>query len=47
LTSGLVRPYDLTMPELALAINQDTTSTTVLPLDARGRIRGRAYGKIR
>lgn len=35
------------MPECVLAIDQGTTGTTVLLLDARGRIRGRAYGEIR
>jgi glycerol kinase len=35
------------MPEYVLAIDQGTTGTTVLLLDARGRIRGRAYGEIR
>jgi len=35
------------MPECVLAIDQGTTGTTVLVLDARGRIRGRAYGEIR
>src|SRR6516164_5624293 len=34
------------MPEYVLAIYQGTTGTTVLLLDARGRIRGRAYGEI-
>ena len=34
------------MPEYVLAIDQGTTGTTVLLLDARGRIRGRAYGEI-
>jgi len=35
------------MPECVLAIDQGTTGTTVLVLDARGRIRGRVYGEIR
>jgi glycerol kinase len=35
------------MPECVLAIDQGTTGTTVLLLDGRGRIRGRAYGEIR
>jgi glycerol kinase len=35
------------MPEIVLAIDQGTTGTTVLAIDARGRIRGRAYGEIR
>ena len=35
------------MPEYVLAIDQGTTGTTVLLLDARGRIRGRSYGEIR
>jgi glycerol kinase len=35
------------MPEYVLAIDQGTTGTTVLLLDGRGRIRGRAYGEIR
>ncbi len=35
------------MPEYVLAIDQGTTGTTVLLLDARGRIHGRAYGEIR
>ena len=34
------------MPEFVLAIDQGTTGTTVLLLDARGKIRGRAYGEI-
>jgi glycerol kinase len=33
--------------EYVLAIDQGTTGTTVLLLDGRGRIRGRAYGEIR
>ncbi len=35
------------MADLVLAIDQGTTGTTVLVFDARGRIRGRAYGEIR
>ena len=35
------------MPELILAIDQGTTGTTILVIDARGAIRGRAYGEIR
>jgi glycerol kinase len=35
------------MPELILAIDQGTTGTTVLVVDAAGRIRGRAYAEIR
>src|SRR5438132_8516620 len=35
------------MPEYVLAIDQGTTGTTVLLLDARGRICGRSYGEIR
>jgi glycerol kinase len=34
------------MPEYVLAIDQGTTGTTVLLLDARGRVRARAYGEI-
>jgi glycerol kinase len=33
--------------DLILAIDQGTTGTTVLVIDARGKIRGRAYGEIR
>ena len=35
------------MPPVILAIDQGTTGTTVFVVDARGRIRGRAYGEIR
>ena len=35
------------MPEIVLAIDQGTTGTTVFAVDARGRIRGRAYREIR
>ncbi|WP_349259262.1 FGGY family carbohydrate kinase, partial [Candidatus Binatus sp.] len=35
------------MPQLILAIDQGTTGTTVLVVDRRGRIRGRAYTEIR
>jgi glycerol kinase len=35
------------MAEYVLAIDQGTTGTTVLVVDVRGRIRGRAYGEIR
>jgi glycerol kinase len=35
------------MADLILAIDQGTTGTTVFVIDARGRIRGRAYGEIR
>ncbi len=35
------------MAELIVAIDQGTTGTTVLVLDARGRVRGRAYGELR
>jgi len=35
------------MPKLILAIDQGTTGTTVFVVDARGRIRGRAYAEIR
>ncbi len=35
------------MPQLILAIDQGTTGTTVFVVDARGRIRGRAYAEIR
>src|SRR5438105_5820702 len=35
------------MAELIIAIDQGTTGTTVLVLDPRGRVRGRAYGEIR
>jgi len=35
------------MPQLILAIDQGTTGTTVFIVDARGRIRGRAYAEIR
>jgi glycerol kinase len=35
------------MPPLILAIDQGTTGTTVFVVDARGRIRGRAYAEIR
>src|ERR1700747_2687653 len=35
------------MPESVLAIDQGTTGTTVLVLDARGRIKGRSYGELR
>ena len=35
------------MPQLVLAIDQGTTGTTVFVVDARGRIRGRAYAEIR
>jgi glycerol kinase len=34
------------MPLLILAIDQGTTGTTVFVVDARGRIRGRAYAEI-
>ncbi len=35
------------MPDLVLAIDQGTTGTTVFVIDARGAVRGRAYGEIR
>jgi glycerol kinase len=35
------------MPQSVLAIDQGTTGTTVLVIDASGRIRSRAYGEIR
>ncbi len=35
------------MAELVVAIDQGTTGTTVLVMDAGGNIRGRAYGEIR
>src|SRR5260221_9212720 len=35
------------MPPVVLAIDQGTTGTTVFVIDARGQIRGRAYGEIR
>ena len=35
------------MADLVLAIDQGTTGTTVFVIDARGRIRGRAYREIR
>ncbi len=35
------------MADLVLAIDQGTTGTTVLVVDPRGRVRGRAYGEIR
>ncbi len=35
------------MAELVLAIDQGTTGTTVLLVDPRGRVRGRAYKEIR
>ncbi len=35
------------MAELILAIDQGTTGTTVFVIDARGKIRGRAYREIR
>src|ERR1700737_4007398 len=35
------------MADLILAIDQGTTGTTVFVIDARGNIRGRAYGEIR
>ncbi len=35
------------MPQFILAIDQGTTGTTAIVLDASGRIRGRAYGEIR
>src|SRR5579863_7264445 len=35
------------MADLILAIDQGTTGTTVFVIDARGKIRGRAYGEIR
>ena len=35
------------MPQVILAIDQGTTGTTVFVVDARGRIRGRAYAEIR
>jgi glycerol kinase len=35
------------MAQAVLAIDQGTTGTTVMVLDARGRILGRAYGEIR
>jgi len=35
------------MAEAVLAIDQGTTGTTAMVLDARGRILGRAYGEIR
>src|SRR5271156_5946224 len=35
------------MPQVTLAIDQGTTGTTVFVVDARGRIRGRAYAEIR
>jgi len=35
------------MPQLILAIDQGTTGTTAFVVDARGRIRGRAYAEVR
>src|SRR5579885_2769189 len=35
------------MSDLVLAVDQGTTGTTVLAIDSRGRIRGRAYREIR
>ncbi|HXD91316.1 MAG TPA: glycerol kinase GlpK [Candidatus Binataceae bacterium] len=35
------------MPKYVLAIDQGTTGTTAIVIDASGRIRGRAYGEIR
>jgi glycerol kinase len=35
------------MADLVVAIDQGTTGTTVLVIDAAGKIRGRAYGEIR
>ena len=35
------------MPQVILAIDQGTTGTTVFVVDARGRIRGRAYAEIK
>jgi glycerol kinase len=35
------------MPKYVLAIDQGTTGTTAMVIDATGRIRGRAYGEIR
>jgi glycerol kinase len=35
------------MADLILAIDQGTTGTTVFVIDARGKIRGRAYGEIK
>jgi glycerol kinase len=35
------------MAELVLAIDQGTTGTTIMALDARGRVRARAYGEVR
>ena len=35
------------MADLILAIDQGTTGTTVFVIDARGKIRGRAYSEIR
>ena len=34
------------MAELVVAIDQGTTGTTVLVIDAEGNVRGRAYGEI-
>src|SRR5258708_1009731 len=41
------RGRNFAMPQLILAIDQGTTGTTVFVVDARGRIRGRAYAEIR
>ncbi len=41
---GVISP---SMADHVLAIDQGTTGTTVLLVDARGRIRGRAYAEIR
>src|ERR1700681_3429808 len=38
---------NLAMPQVILAIDQGTTGTTVFVVDARGRIRGRAYAEIK
>ncbi|HJU27770.1 MAG TPA: glycerol kinase GlpK [Candidatus Binataceae bacterium] len=35
------------MAEMVLAIDQGTTGTTIMVVDARGRVRGRAYGEVR
>jgi glycerol kinase len=37
----------MAMAELALAIDQGTTGTTIMVFDSRGRLRARAYGEVR
>src|SRR3984885_1804192 len=43
----LPRGRSCAMLQVILAIDQGTTGTTVFVVDARGRIRGRAYAEIR